>query len=132
MALEEDEVPVQPRLRPAEEVVEAHLVKLGDGGVGGDVPPDAVRLLVGPGDHHGHVPAEDVGDAALQLQVPGVRGLFLLGEGVEVGGGEAVCGVDPMAEEVLVQKAQELLHPLGALHLEDVFQRLQPLPVLYF
>jgi len=54
-----------------EEVVEPHLVQRRRGRVGGQVPADARRRLVGT-NHHGHrVPANERPDAALHFEVTG-------------------------------------------------------------
>jgi hypothetical protein len=67
VALEENHVSGVPGAFGPEEMVEAHLIKGGAGGKGGDVATDARMLAVGS-HHHGHgVPADDALDAAFDL-----------------------------------------------------------------
>ena len=53
------------------EVVEAHVVQLGRGGEGGDVPSQPGVIAVGARHHHRGVPADDVADAFFHLLVAG-------------------------------------------------------------
>ena len=68
------------RRAAAEEMVEAHLVKRGAGGIGGNVPAHAGVTAVGV-DHHGHgVPANVALDAALESRDPRGKAAGPLGE----------------------------------------------------
>ena len=69
----------------AKHMVQAHLHHGRCGQVGGDVAADA-GAAVERLQHHGHgVPADDVGEAGLQLDVAGILRLILKVDGVLVG-----------------------------------------------
>ena len=77
-----------------EEVVEADFEQRGERGVGGDVAADAGVFLVLAVDHGHGVPADEGFDLSLDGAVAGVGHLFVLGDGVAVGGGELAGGGD--------------------------------------
>ena len=87
VALEKDLVGRLAALLAVEEVVERHFVERGGRGKGRDVPADAVALLVRADDHRHRVPADDALDAALDVAVAGIVGLFVGGDRVDVGRG---------------------------------------------
>src|SRR5699024_4578289 len=90
VALEEDVVATAGVVAAAEEVVEAHLVHRGDGGVAGQVTPHGDPRRLCPVDQHRGVPAQDVTDLDLEVQVPGVLRLGIDRDRVDVIGRQGV------------------------------------------
>ena len=85
MALPVDVIAVTVPVFAAEHVVQTNLPEGGDAGVGGNVPPKALKVLVGTGDHHHRVPPKRVADAGFHVKVARIGGFILRREGVEVG-----------------------------------------------
>ena len=112
-----------------EEMIEAHFEQGRAGSVGGNVPADAVALLVGP-HHHGHgVPADDALDAPFDVAPPGKHRLAIGRDGIDVGGVGRIGEADALFLGVGLQVAQQFDDPPGALAAIDVIQGFTPLPV---
>ena len=75
---------------PPEKVVEPQFPCVRGGGVGGNVPPNAVEMLVGSCDHHHGVPPNDAVQALFQRQIAGIGALIVRMNGVEVSGVHSV------------------------------------------
>ncbi len=65
-------------------MVEADFPSMGGGSIRGDVPPNAVKVLVRPGDHHHGVPTNDSVKALFHGQITWVGTLVLGMNRVEV------------------------------------------------
>ena len=130
MSLEEDVVAAAGVAAPAEEVVEAHLVHRGDGGVGGEVPADGDAGALGAMDDHRRVPAVDVAQLLLELDVTGVLGLLIRGDRVHVVRGERVRQVQVLVASVLDQALHHLGGAVDAAVLDESVERVEPLPGL--
>ena len=70
---------------PAEEVVKAHLHERRRGQVGGNVPPDAFPRIEGLQHHGRRIPAQQVLQSPFQGCLPGIAGLEVGGNGIEIG-----------------------------------------------
>ena len=127
VALEEHQIAVFARAVPPEEVVEADFQQFGAAGIRRQVPADAVALLVGPHHHRHRVPADDVADFALHLDVAGVHGLLRGVDGVDVG--RVLLEQDRRAVKVrvVVEVFEELRGPLVSGVGHHVGERVEPL-----
>ena len=85
VALEVDHVAAAGMILTAEEVVEADLVQRRRRSVGRNVPADAVIVLIRLDDHRHRVPANDRLDPPFNVEIAGIRRLFLDRNGVDVG-----------------------------------------------
>ena len=65
-------------------MVEADFPSMRGGGVGRDVPPDAIEVLVGPSDHHHGIPTDDAVKAFFHGQIARVGALVIRVNRVEV------------------------------------------------
>jgi hypothetical protein len=112
----------------AEEVVEGDFHQRSRRGVGGDVAAHT-RPRISRLHHHRHrIPADDGLDALLDFQFTGIGRLLGDVDGVAVGGvqGGFVEG-NPRAQDVILQGAQNLPHPIRAIFLVDIGDGFQPL-----
>ena len=70
----------------AENMMEGRLHGRGSRGVGRNVPPQTRTLVLRPQDHGGRVPANNIFDAFLELQIAGIRRLLIRRKRVDVRG----------------------------------------------
>jgi hypothetical protein len=77
VALNENLVAEAPICLAPEEVVKPHLVERRCRCIGGEVPSNAERMLVGPGDHRGGIPTHDASDLAFHIFVTGEPRLLI-------------------------------------------------------
>ncbi len=130
VALEEDLVAASRVVLAAEEVVEAHLVQGRRRGVGRHVPADAREAHVRAQDHRNGVPADQPADAALQLLVAREPGLLLRADRVDVAGLREGRHADLELPGPLEQLEHEEPRAVLARLVQDLVQRLEPLPGL--
>ena len=127
VALEIHQVPAPLGVTAAEKMVEAHLVEGGDGGIGGNVPADAVFHPVGP-NHHGHgVPPDDALDAPFDFPAAGVDRLLLQGDGVDVGGAGRKGEANAAGLGAVPKRFEKTDHPVRVALVDHVVERLDPL-----
>jgi len=126
VALEEDLVACAPVVLAAKEVVEAHLVERGAGGVGREVAADPWRLLVRAQHHERRVPADDAPDPLLHLLVAWERRLLLGRDGVDVARLHEPRQPDPELARALQDLAQQEVGALAAGGAVDVVGRRDP------
>src|SRR5699024_991015 len=131
VALEEHVVAAAGMVAPAEEVVEAHLVHGRDRGVAGEVTAHADARSLRTVDHHRRVPADDVAQLLLELRVPGVLGLLILGDRVHVVRGERLGEVDVLLASALDDALDDLGGTIRASVLDETVERVQPFPGLF-
>ena len=116
-------------LLAAKEMVEAHLVERGAGGVGGDVAADAGMLPVGP-HHHGHgVPADDAFDAPFDFPAAGKDRLPAGRNGIDIGrvGRKMNGNIELLGAHLEV--AQQLEDPCRPLVFINIIEAFDPFPV---
>src|SRR5690606_28895333 len=89
VSLEVDLVATAGVVLATEEVVEAHFIKRGYGGVRGDVSTDTLAGSLSARHHHGGVPADPAAVTALHFLVAGELGLVVHVNGVDVRSVEA-------------------------------------------
>ena len=92
----------------AEEMVVANFVKIGHGGVAGNVAADLGLIVLGLDDHGHGIPAGQAFDAALQFPIAGIMRLGPRRDGVDVGGADGLChrraGRTQAQDEVVAQE----------------------------
>ena len=123
-------VGVAPR---AEYMVETHFHHRRGREIGGDMAPDAGAAVIGL-QHHGRgIPAEDVLDAAFQLDVAGVGRLVGQRDGVLVGRIERRLGEhDAILGEFVLQPRKQRPGVVAAALVENAGESLDPLQLLEF
>ena len=129
--LEEDLVAAVALVLATEEVVEAHVVERGGGREGGDVAADADAGALGPGHHHGRVPAGRVEDLALDLLVAGEERLVLGGDGVDVVRAAHLGHGHALLAGPLDQPQHEIAGPLPAALVDGGVEGVEPLLGLF-
>jgi hypothetical protein len=130
VALEVDLVAAARVVLAAEEVVEAHLVQRGGGGVGGDVPADGDTGPLGAVHHDRGVPADVRPDPPLDVLVAGEPRLPLRRDGVDVVGAAQRRDADLLLTAALQHPQHQVAGPALAAVVDGAVQRLQPLPGL--
>mmetsp|Transcript_14414 Transcript_14414/g.43118 ORF Transcript_14414/g.43118 Transcript_14414/m.43118 type:complete len:959 (+) Transcript_14414:868-3744(+) len=111
----------------APDVVLAHLPHVADGREGADVAAHARGAAVAVADHHGGVPAHEVGDAALDLEVAGVLRLHVGRDGVDHGRGHRGRDLHAHAHGLVDDLVHQEPRARLPVVLHDGVQRLNPL-----
>jgi len=94
VALKVDKVARLISIGGMEEMLVAHFQQGGQGGVGGEVATDPGILLI-LAMHHGHrVPADQGFQPQFELTIPWIGHFLMLGNGIQVGGGQRPRGGD--------------------------------------
>ena len=114
-------------LTGAEEMVVAHLEQIGDRCIGGEVPAQLGRDLVGMHHHRERVPAHQRADPAFDLQIAGVLRLVGQRNGVAVGCVEHRRHRHAQRAGAIQQLAQDEGGALGPLGFDDGLERVEPL-----
>jgi len=113
----------------AEEMVEADLEQIRDGGIAGDVPAQLAIGPIGPHDHRQGVPAHDAGQVPLDLQrvlAPWKRRLVARMDSVHI---RRVARVAPLQAHTpgrFAELRQQEASPLGPGRLRHALQGFQP------
>ena len=110
-----------------EKMIEADFVQRGGRGERRDVPADAGLVPVRAQHHRDRVPANQALDAALDLLAAGKRHFLLGRQGIHVRGIRAERQPDAAAAGMIAQLLQQLSRARGAVGLQDVVERIQPL-----
>ncbi len=112
----------------AEEVVEADLHHRGGRSVGADVAADAGAAVVGSQHHRHGIPAQDVLDAGLEVDVARIGRLLLQRDRVAVGGIECrALDDDVLVREVFLHGPEDRLRALRPLRVQQRLHGLEPL-----
>lgn len=119
VALEVHEVSNASVVLALEEVVEAHLVKGGRGGVAGEVPSDPLGNSVRASDHDGGIPANEGAYPPLDVLVTGEPRLVLGIDGVDIGRGDRGREADLPLPSRLEQLGQHECCPLLAARVHE-------------
>src|SRR5271169_5947452 len=85
MSLNVDRVPFKLFRASAKKVVEADFKQRGSGGIGGNMPADAVVHTVCTNHHRQGVPANQALDPAFDFLIAGKYGLLVRGNRIDVG-----------------------------------------------
>jgi hypothetical protein len=110
-----------------EEVLVTNLEQGGQRRVSGEVPPDA-RILLILAMHHSHgIPANKGFQPLFEFAVPGVGYFFMLGNGIQVGGGQRAGGGDAGFARPLAQCGNQLRALFMTLADHQVVESLYPL-----
>src|SRR3989344_6563655 len=86
MALEVNKVSREITVSGPEKMVKANLIKGGGRGKSGDMSANPGLNLVAAHDHGHGIPTDNAFDTAFDIAVPGVGRLFVIGNGVNIGG----------------------------------------------
>ena len=127
MALEEDLVAAAGVVAAAEEMVQAHLVQVGDTRVGGDVPANADVFLLCTLHHNGCVPADPGAVLTLKFLIAGVSRLLVGGDSVNVVGIDNGGDLYTLLASFLQKRAQDVFGTFGAVSFNKVLKGLGPL-----
>ena len=127
--LEVDDVAVAVLPLAAEEVVEADFVQRRGGRIGRDVAANPVRRPVAAHDHRHGVPADQALDPALDFLAAGERDLLFGTNRVDVRGDSRERQADALHAGVVAERGQQPLHAAAISLLDDVVERLAPLPL---